>query len=1672
MDNRLQNKLESQSYKKGINHILVTISLILVFLFSAIYNSKAQYPHDYLVVANSGGAYVGEIYCYANGSYLATFNAKSPGQSELTTFGDLTGATISIEYAASYTDLLAGLVFWTPSQTCAGLFQTLFFNVSVGPNNSDDPSDGVRRCNDSSPCNCGGMPVWSVSEPYISLWLKDEPLGYQPAVGPRVSLELAYKQRELNWGSDTNFFGFGKKWNSPWLSYVTQTLTYATNGAVNGTNYTVFFPGGGQRTFQGGIDYLTSTSLTGDTTNGFTLAYPDGSRDVYGFVVTNSSHVFLEALLSQRWNAQSQVTTLNYSNYNNSAVVINLKSIIDGDGRTNLIYYTTNNPYSSCLISRVVDPFGRSAYFYYNTNCDLTNITDVAGNSSTIYYDTNDWVTNLTTPYGTTSFAMTANTNSFDPNGRSVLVTQPDGGEQFYLYTNGAPGVTNTYVSAAVPNTWPFSNTLDNADLNLRDSFYWGPRQFANLSAGFLASGTTNWNFALLTSQDFVKSRLKHWLTSASSTLANTLSLEREPSPDNGGTIEGQKTWYDYSGKTNTEYEGTQVNPLFVAQVLPDGSTHFTRTDRNSIGAVTNEISTYSLTAGGSVLLRTNIYVYDATGVDLLAQTNALGVQVSSNIYNAFNEVLTNYNASNELTAFTYDASNRLSSVTRPTGLVTTNIYGADGFLAQQIDIGFATNSYTYTNALVQTHTDPRGLATTNTWDALNRLTGTMFPDGSSISNVYTILDMTATKDRLGNWSYFGYDSMRRKIAETNVLNQVTLYNYCTCGSLDSIVDAMANTTYFYYDNQGNRTNVVYADNYSVTNFYDLLRRVASTSDNGGNNVTNTYNNQGLVIAASNTLGQVQATVYDLLDRATNSVDANGVSVNTTFDNLNRPLTRSYPDSGVESWVYTLNVAGATSYTNQIGNIVTYAYDAMNRKTNEVYVGVTTNKYVFNGASDLLTLTDGKNQTTTWGYDSFGRVTNKVDAASNPVLVYQYDADNRLTNRYSLAKGPTVYRYDPLGNLTNVDYSGGTVTMPSVYLAYDKLNRLTNMVTSGTFTNNYTYDAVGQLLSEGGLWPNDTVSYTYSSRLRNSLTLQAPNASAWSQSYSYDTARRLTSLISPAGTFGYIYDPVKLQRVDELTLPNSAYITNTYDSVARELSTVLKNSGNTVLDSESYGYNQGNQRTAETNTAGDFRNYTYDNEGELTTAVGKEAGGVTNRWQEQFGYAYDAAGNLNYRTNNALVQTFNINNLNELTTTTNSGQLTVAGTTTSPATNVTVNTSNAVLYADTTFASTNQPWVNGNNSFTAIAKDAYGRINTNSVTVMQATNIFAYDYNGNLLSDGIRYFTYDDENQLTSVTVSNAWQSQFVYDGKLRRRILKEFTWNGSSWMQTNEVHYIYDGNVVIQERDANNLPKVTYTRGNDLSGMLQGAGGIGGLLARSDNNQLIIGSSSASAYYHADGNGNVTMLINGSQAVVAKYLYDPFGNMLSMRGSLASANTYRFSSKEWNDNVRLYYYLYRFYDPILQRWPNRDPLEELYDANLYRYNYNAPVNYIDPDGQAGELAAGRAGAIAGGRVGALFGPEGIPIGAAIGFTAAVATTWIVTDVICHKKPPCPACNPPVGTIGYRLDIVPPSLPHYPFPGSHVHLYQMNQNPNNCQCFWVPVGVTAPPPPPGAYPLP
>ncbi len=545
-----------------------------------------------------------------------------------------------------------------------------------------------------------------------------------------------------------------------------------------------------------------------------------------------------------------------------------------------------------------------------------------------------------------------------------------------------------------------------------------------------------------------------------------------------------------------------------------------------------------------------------------------------------------------------------------------------------------------------------------------------------------------------------------------------------------------------------------------MANGYDALGRLTSVNDGVGT-TTNTYDNLGRLTTVSNAFGQVKALTYDAADHMTSATDANGVAVTSAYDALDRLLSRAYPDGGAEHFGYTTNVAGPTSYANQVNNTFSYAYDSAGRKTNEVCTGISTTSFFYDASGNLTALLDGNNHPTYWSYDQYSRVTSKVDALGTTVFAYQYDADNRLTNRTSSAKGTTLYGYDAVGNLTSVAYQhSGTITCQ-----YDALSRLTNMV-DGVGVTRYGYDGAGQLLSETGPWSGVSVSNTYTNRLRLALTVKTNGAAAWAQSYYYDPARRLTNVTSGAGPFGYTYTAPRSTLPTLVTLPNGASVANSYDGVARLLSTTLKNSQLSTLNSHLYGYNLAGQRTNQTQLNGDYAAYTYDNAGQLRTAQGKEAGGSPNCWQEQLGYTYDAAGNLSFRTNNALVEAFGVNSVNELTTAAPGGTLTVAGGTVPSATSVTISGSangTVAPYRDGTWALPGVALPNGSATYIATAQDGQGHQATASVSVtLPASVSYTYDTYGNLTSDGNRYFIYEVcENRLASAWVNERLAHRF-----------------------------------------------------------------------------------------------------------------------------------------------------------------------------------------------------------------------------------------------------------------------------------------------------------------------
>jgi len=1451
-----------------------------------------------------------------------------------------------------------------------------FQNEPKCPESCDECPPGENDANDAGCSACpaeeGGrpdyfghaMPVWKVSEPNINLWILDKPLFYTSSHDDLVVFALTYKQRNSH--NNTNAFGVGAMWECNWRTYLEDT-----GSQVNVTQ---------RPPLGGGRDYPAVGGQMVNVASGTTVTRIGGGMQIdapRGHTIYAYAHSPFEGMtnlfLSQRVDSRGRT---NRFLYETNSGVVHLTKMIDADGLTNIVrYQNTNSPH---LITEVENPFGRKAQLRYDATGRLTQIVDAHNLTNSFQYDTQGLITNLTTPYGTTTFQAITNAyggyefNGFNIVNRALLVTEPNGSRQLYLYRHLASQLNATdtnsllpgaYPSAQIPVTDPFTNSFDTGNLWYRNSFFWGRQQYAALSEAFRTNAFTLENFDRLTTNDYKLARSKQWLfkdTDSTKETGHALSLLRLPSPD--GIKAGPVTWYDYAGKPNTWTEGTNGRPSFVARVLPDGTTQFTQFERNLYNRPTRIVSTWSAD-GAAVSLRTNTITYAANQKDVLevrGNTNELLVG-----YGDFLDRLPRKftNALSEVTTVTYNPTNRqVTGIQWPSGLTTTNLYFTSGthsnWLQETRDLQ-TTNYYqfTYTNGLVRTFTDARGLQVTLGWDELERLTNATYPNGT-FTFEFDKLDLVKAVDRLSHTNRYFYNAVRQLYRQIDPLNRTNDFQYCECGRPESVTDALGRTTWYEHDFHGRLTNAIYPGGYSVTNFYDLAGRLTNITDNAGASVTNWYSNQGLLLASSNAFGQAFRAIYDYRDRATNIVDANGVRTTNTFEALDRLLTRTAPDAGTERFFYSPR--GLTNYTDALTNVTHYYHDLAQRLTNLVHLNLETNRFEYNAAGDLLKLYDGKSQLTRWAYDEYGWMTNKVDAAGITNWVYRYDADDRVTNRWTPAKTNAAYAYDAVGNLTNIDYA----VSPDLRLAYDALNRLTNMV-DAVGTTRWTYATNGLVESEDGPWTEDTVVYGYTTaRLRSSLSLAQPNAGAWAQNYAYDTIRRLTNVVSPAGAFSYDYAPVPgaptspSALLKKLALPSGAYVTNSYDAVARLLSTKLNNSVHATLNSHAYGYNVGSQRTNQVRFDGSSVSYTYDNLGQLKAATGKESGGAA-RLHEKFGYLYDPAGNLSKRTNNALIQTFGVNSLNQLTAGTRSNTLTVAGTTTGPATNVMVKTSNqtnsVVPYADSTFAAPGFNLADGNNTFTAIAADSLGRKDTNVVTVnLPATVNFAYDQNGNLTTDGRRTLAYDDENQLESVIVTNgagsSTKSEFIHDGLFRRRVRKEYTWSSGTWNLASEIRYLYDGRLVLQERDANNLPMVTYTRGLDLSGSREGAGGIGGLLARTDHGSLVTPHS----YYHADANGNITALVNANQALVARYTYDPFGNTLSKSGPLADANLYRFSSKEYHQPSGLVYYLYRFYDPNLQRWVNRDPIQEVGGRNLYGFVDNSPASRVDPVGLDG----------------------------------------------------------------------------------------------------------------------
>jgi RHS repeat-associated protein len=594
------------------------------------------------------------------------------------------------------------------------------------------------------------------------------------------------------------------------------------------------------------------------------------------------------------------------------------------------------------------------------------------------------------------------------------------------------------------------------------------------------------------------------------------------------------------------------------------------------------------------------------------------------------------------------------------------------------------------------------------------------------------------------------------------------------------------------------------------------------------------------------------------------------------------------------------------------------------------------------------------------------------------------------------------------GYLAKIDYNDssvatGEISTPPLTFEYDRRGR-TQMIIQGNGASAITTTLAW---NQGGPLDSETHSGSFLDGLavvidnafpgspqsllrRESLEVKNGGVAiaGTTRTYGYDTASRLESVTSAGYSVQYGYLPnselveTSTFRQDTQPQPSPRLTTSrTFDFLNR-LQSISHAPSATLQPSlaRAYAYNRANQRIVRADGDSTSWQYGYDSKGQLTSAKHTWADGEFLPGQ-QFEYTYDDIGNrLQARVGgdqngNALRQTTYVrNNLNQYTSRSVPAAdrkvdvMGLAFVDNGVATSVTITSGGT---------STGPDYRRGEYFWKALAGSGSGP-NWQGVTIAAGSppvngyvyippqnETFGPDADGNLISDARWSYKWDAENRLarmdTQVSAAAAGippkRIQFAYDyqGRMIRRQVFSGTLNGSTidWSSTpdavagSDLIFLYDGFQCIAALKTDKTLYQAYIWGLDLSGSSSGAGGVGGLVMF----RQATGTTAGTYFPAYDGNGNVIGLVNGdSGAVVARYEYGPFGNLIRVSGEpVALDNPFRFSTKYHDDVGDLVYYCPgRFYSPAIERWLNSDPDDEQGGVNLYGFVNNDPINFID----------------------------------------------------------------------------------------------------------------------------
>ena len=208
------------------------------------------------------------------------------------------------------------------------------------------------------------------------------------------------------------------------------------------------------------------------------------------------------------------------------------------------------------------------------------------------------------------------------------------------------------------------------------------------------------------------------------------------------------------------------------------------------------------------------------------------------------------------------------------------------------------------------------------------------------------------------------------------------------------------------------------------------------------------------------------------------------------------------------------------TFTDRKGQVTTFQYDALNRRTQATYADATTT-FTYDTVGRLTKASDTAPGagTTDFAYDTLNRLVQEVTGQGS--VNYQYDVLGRRTQMVANGQQPVTYGYDTASRLTQV--AQGSL---AVGLGYDNANRRTSLTYPNGTSASYGYDVASRLTNINHIGPSgiiEALTYQYDAAgNRTSLTRNNGTASLLTSavaSATYDAANEQTAFAG--STFQY-----------------------------------------------------------------------------------------------------------------------------------------------------------------------------------------------------------------------------------------------------------------------------------------------------------------------------------------------------------------------------------------------------------------------------------------------------------------------------------------------------------------------------------------------------------------------